>query len=211
MNDTSPVPESHLGLLSFEKNVLDHQVLSFKDKSEVLGDHLHKSAFTQYSLHFTLPIKQKRREASLPLLASLLTGLGWSAGWRGWAPPLLSRRVGLALLAIGCTGRLIRQTPSSTGSEGWRMRERAAEWEDGTVAHTRRGSSGRTTVGGVGWGGDAVEVEETIRVPVYCPLQTDTLSHWPSFQDLRNFSSAADKLLFVQLSLFDSFFSPFQI
>lgn len=31
--------------------------------------------------------------------------------------------------------------------------------------------------GGVGWGGDAVEVEETTRVPVYCPLQTDTLSH----------------------------------
>lgn len=65
MNDTSPVPESHLGLLSFEKNVLDHQVLSFKDKSEVLGDHLHKSAFTQYSLHFTLPIKTKTKRSIL--------------------------------------------------------------------------------------------------------------------------------------------------
>lgn len=65
MNDTSPVPESHLGLLSFEKNVLDHQVLSFRDKSEVLGDHLHKSAFTQYSLHFILPIKTKTKRSIL--------------------------------------------------------------------------------------------------------------------------------------------------
>lgn len=49
------------------------------------------------------------------------------------------------------------KTPSSTGSEGWRMRERAAEWEDGTVAHTRKGSGGRTREGGEccgGGGGD---------------------------------------------------------
>lgn len=98
---------------------------------------------------------------SLPLLPSLLAGLDWSAGWRGRAPPLLPGGVGLALLAIRRTGRLIRQTPCRAGSEGWRMRERAAEWEDGTVAHTRKGEalrgerSGRRGGGGdmLGWRG----------------------------------------------------------
>lgn len=85
--------------------------------------------------------------APLPLLASLLAGLGGGAGRRGRAPPLLAGGVGLALLAIGCTGRLIRQIPRSAGSEGWRMRERAGEWEDGTVAHTRRGSGRRRRAG----------------------------------------------------------------
>lgn len=66
MNDTSPVPESHLGLLSFEKNVLDHQVLSFRDKSEVLGDHLHKSAFTQYSLHTFYTTNKNKNEEKHP-------------------------------------------------------------------------------------------------------------------------------------------------
>lgn len=37
--------------------------------------------------------------------------------------------------------------PCSAGSEGWRMRIRAAEWEDGTDAHTRKGSFGRLTAG----------------------------------------------------------------
>ena len=68
-----------------------------------------------------------QKSAVLPLLSSLLAGFGGSAGRRGRAPPLLAGGVGLALLAIGCTGRLIRQTPCSAGSEGWRMRERAAE------------------------------------------------------------------------------------
>lgn len=54
--------------------------------------------------------------------------------------------------------------------------------EDERKSGRMRGWNGCTHKEGKQWendrrrGGDAVEVEETIRVPV-CPLQTDTLSH----------------------------------
>lgn len=55
---------------------------------------------------------------SSPLLSSLLAGLGRSAGRRWRTPPLLASRIGLALLAIGCTGRLIRQNPVQRRERG---------------------------------------------------------------------------------------------
>lgn len=72
---------------------------------------------------FALIFKNYQKLASLPLLSPLLAGFGRGAGRWGRTPPLLASRVGLALLAIGCTGRLIRQTPCGAGSEGWRMRK----------------------------------------------------------------------------------------
>lgn len=91
----------------------------------------------------------------LPLLAPLLAGLSRRAGWRGRAPPLLGARVGLALLAIGCTGRLIRQNPQrSTEERGMEDERKSSRMRGWNVAHTRGGADGGVQGReGRGWGG----------------------------------------------------------
>ena len=81
--------------------------------------------------------------AVLPLLSSLLAGL-CRGGWRGGrAASLLAGRVGLALLAVGRTGRLIRQTPGgrrrARGMEDERKSGRMRGWKQSNT----QGEEGR--------------------------------------------------------------------